>query len=149
MQGPPEHRRCTGRGSRVTLYVDTSALLKRYIAESDSDSAEQLIRSDPVLVTSRLTEVELRRNLTRLLAGDHLLRTRQLVRSDLNSFALIDLDTVTCNEAARIAEQTLCRSLDALHIAAARRVGDATTFLTFDIRQGQAARSAGLTVIGV
>ena len=65
MQGPPEHRRCTGRGSRVTLYVDTSALLKRYIAESDSDFAEQLIRSDPVLVTSRLTEVELRRNLTR------------------------------------------------------------------------------------
>ena len=39
--------------------------------------------------------------------------------------------------------------LDALHIAAARRAGDRTVLLTFDIRQAQAARTTGLTVIGV
>ena len=133
----------------MTLYVDTSALMKRYIEEPDSDLAAEMMLSDPVLVTSRLTEIELRRNLTRLLSGKVLLGVRRRVQADLYSFALVDLDARTCSEAARVAEQTLCRSLDALHIAAALRCGDSTTFLTFDIRQAQAARSAGLTAIGV
>lgn len=133
----------------MTLYVDTSALMKRYVAERDRDVAERLMASDRVLVTSHLTEVELRRNLTRLLDGEDLLRMRRQVQADLDGFALVGLDVTTCNEAARIAEQTLCRSLDALHIAAARRAGERTVLLTFDIRQAQAARSAGLTVIGV
>lgn len=133
----------------MTLYVDTSALLKRYVEERDSDAAEQHMASDPVLVTSWLTEVELRRNITRLLVGEDLLRTRRLVQSDLDAFALVNLDVATCNEAARIAEQTLCRSLDALHLAAARRAGELTTFLTFDVRQAQAARSIGMAVVGV
>ena len=132
----------------MTLYVDTSALLKRYIAERDSDVADGLMATDPVLVTSRLTEVELRRNLTRLLEGDELLSARRQAQADLDAFALVNLDGVTCNDAARIAEQTLCRSLDALHVAAARRAGVSTTFLTFDVRQAQAARSVDLTVIG-
>ena len=133
----------------MTLYVDTSALLKRYFDERDSDVAEQLMATDPVLVTSRLTEVELRRNLARLLDGEDLVSTRRQVQDDLDAFALVSLDATTCSEAARIAEQTLCRSLDALHIAAARRTGERTVLLTFDVRQAQAARSAGLTVIGV
>lgn len=133
----------------MTLYVDTSALVKRYVKEHDSEVAEQLIASDPVLVTSRLTEVELRRTITRLLHGKELLRARRLAQADLDAFALVSLDASTCNEAARIAEQTLCRSLDALHVASARRAGVFTTLLTFDIRQAQAARSVGLTVVGV
>ena len=133
----------------MTLYVDTSALLKRYVNERDSDVAEQLMATDPVLVTSHLTEVELRRNLTRHLDGEDLLRTRRQVQADLDAFALVSLDATTCAEAARLAEQTLCRSLDAFHIAAARRAGERTVLCTFDIRQAQAARSAGLTVVGV
>ena len=133
----------------MTLYVDTSALIKRYVDERDSGVAEQLMLTDPVLATSRLTEVELRRNLTRLLKGDDLVHARRRAQSDLDAFALVDLDAATCNEAARIAEQTLCRSLDALHVAAAVRTGRSTTFLTFDMRQAQVARSVGLSVVGV
>ena len=133
----------------MTLYVDTSALLKRYVDERDSDVAEQLMATDAVLVTSHLTEVELRRNLARILDGDDLVSTRRQVQDDLDALALVSLDATTCSDAARIAEQTLCRSLDALHIAAARRASERTVLLTFDVRQAQAARSAGLTVIGV
>ena len=53
------------------------------------------------------------------------------------------------NTAASIAEQTLCRSLDAIHLASARRAGRATTLLTFDVRQARAAREIGMSVIGV
>ena len=132
----------------MTLYVDSSALLKRYVDEHDSDTADELMRTDPVLVTSRLTEVEVRRNLARLLAGDELDRQRRALSTDLDAFALVNLDATTMNTAARIAEQTLCRSLDSIHIGAAQRAGSATTLLTFDTRQARAAREAGLTVIG-
>lgn len=132
----------------MTLYVDTSALLKRYVAEHDSEAAKQLMATDPVLVTSRLTEVEIRRNLIRLLDSSDAAAAKRQFLEDLDSFALVSLDAATCNEAARIAEQTLCRSLDALHLAAAVRAGPSTTLLTFDNRQAQAARTVGLSVIG-
>jgi predicted nucleic acid-binding protein len=132
----------------MTLYVDSSAVLKRYVAERDSDVAQTHLDSDPVLVTSRLTEIEVRRTLARDFDGATLAGLQRQFQADLDAFALVGLDAVTCNEAARIAEQTGCRSLDAIHIAAARRSGEHTTMLTFDIRQAQAARSVGLQVVG-
>ena len=132
----------------MTLYVDSSALLKRYVDEHDSEAAVRLMATDPVLVTSRLAQIEVRRNLTRLLDGPELTSSRRQFAVDLDAFALVSLDATTCNEAARIAEQTLCRSLDSLHLAAAVRTGPATTFLTFDVRQAQVARTLGMTVIG-
>ncbi len=133
----------------MTLYVDSSALLKRYIEEHDSAVATELMRTDPVLVTSRLTEVEVRRNLSRLLDGDDLDTQRRALAVDLDAFALVSLDATTMSTAARIAEQTLCRSLDSIHLGAAQRAGRSTMVLTFDVRQARAARDIGITVIGV
>lgn len=133
----------------MTLYVDSSALLKRYVDEPDSDLAQDLLESDDQLVTGRHTVVEVRRNLARLLAGRPLAETRQAFDVDLGAFAIVELDEATCELAAAIAEQTGVRSLDALHLGAAQRVGrQALTILTFDLRQAQAARSLGLTVVG-
>ncbi len=132
----------------MVLYVDSSALVKRYIAEHDSDVADSLMAADPVLVTSRIAEVEVRRNLARLLGEDDAAEAKRQFLEDLDAFALVAVDATTCNEAARIAESTLCRSLDAIHIAAALRAGPDTRFLTFDVRQAKAARSVGLEVVG-
>ena len=132
----------------MTLYVDSSAMLKRYIDEHDSEAAAHLMSSDAVLVTSRLTEIEVRRNLARLLDEPEAVATKRRLSADLDAFALVGLDATTCNEAARIAEQTLCRSLDSIHLAAALRAGQGTTVLTFDVRQAVVARSLGLAVVG-
>jgi predicted nucleic acid-binding protein len=132
----------------VTLYVDSSALIKRYVDEHDSDAAVELMTTDPVLLTSRITEVEVRRNLSRLLDAPPLDAARRQFSVDLDAFALMSVDAVICNDAARIAEQTLCRSLDALHVASALRAGAATVLLTFDIRQARTARAVGLSVVG-
>jgi uncharacterized protein len=68
----------------------------------------------------------------------------------LAAFDIVELDEPTCENAAVIAEVNGVRTLDALHLAAARRVGGAAmTFLTFDLRQAQAARTLGFTVLGV
>ena len=101
----------------MSLYVDSSALLKRYVDEPDSDEAEALLRSDSTLLTAR--------------------------------HAIVELDRVTCDAAADIAEITGVRTVDALHLAAARRAGGSgVPFLTYDVRQAQAARGLGFTVVG-
>ncbi len=132
----------------MVLYADSSALMKRYIAEHDSSTANSLLASDPVLATSRLTEVEVRRNLARLLEGADAVGAKRQFLEDLDAFALVVVDATICNDAARIAEQTGCRSLDSIHLASALRTGPKTTLLTFDVRQANAARSMGLSVIG-
>ncbi|MBS1836547.1 MAG: type II toxin-antitoxin system VapC family toxin [Actinobacteria bacterium] len=133
----------------MTTYVDSSALLKRYIDEADADRAVELLDADPVLVSGRHTIVEVRRNLARLLSTTEVAGARADFAQDLQSISIIELDAHTCELAATIAEQTAVRSLDALHLAAARRLGTALTFLTFDVRQAQVARSLGFAVAGV
>jgi predicted nucleic acid-binding protein len=131
------------------LYVDSSALLKRYVDEPDSDAAEAHLRSTPELLTGRHTVAEVRRNLSRLLAERDAVAARSAFVRDIEAFAIVELDAVTCDTAAEIAELTGVRTLDALHLAAAQRAGgSAIAFLTFDLRQAQAARTLGFTVVG-
>jgi predicted nucleic acid-binding protein len=132
----------------VTLYVDSSALLKRYVDEADSERAVELLASDDELVTGRHTWVEVRRNLARLLGPSEAAAARTSLTADAAAFAVIELDAATCELAATIAEQTGVRTLDALHLGAARRLGTALGFVTFDVRQAQAARSLGFAVVG-
>lgn len=107
----------------MTLYADSSALLKRYIHEPDSGVAESFLQSEPSLVTARHTLVEVRRNLTRLLRGRDLVAARAGLLRDLELLSIIELDEVTCDGASAVAEVTGVRTLDALHLAAVQRVG--------------------------
>ncbi|MBW3546946.1 MAG: type II toxin-antitoxin system VapC family toxin [Actinobacteria bacterium] len=132
----------------MTLYADTSALLERYVDEVDSGFAVEFLGSDPALVTGRHAVVEVRRNLARLLSGTALTESRKAFATDLDAFSIVELDAATCELAAAIAEQTGVRTLDALHLGAARRLGTAVTFLTFDLRQRQAAQALGFRVVG-
>lgn len=132
----------------MSLYVDASALLKHYLEEPDSDRFEELFASDPVRITARHTIIEVRRNLARVLDPLMASAMRAAFAGDVRNLHLIELDTLLCEDAAGIAELTGVRTLDALHLAAARRVGDGVAMLTFDLRQAQAARSLGLSVVG-
>ncbi|CAN5282306.1 hypothetical protein BH20ACT16_BH20ACT16_13830 [soil metagenome] len=132
----------------MSLYVDSSALLKRYVDEPDSGQADALLASDPSLLTARHTIVEVRRNLARLLDERDATAAKAAFNADIAGFAIVELDAVTCEIAADVAELTGARTLDALHLAAVRRVGGAAVaFVTFDVRQAQAARTLGLTVL--
>ncbi len=133
----------------MSLYVDSSAFLKRYVDEPDSDACDAILGSDPALVTGRHTVVELRRNLARLVAPSDLADVKTALRQDLAAISIVELDAMTCENAAAIAELTGVRTLDALHLGAAQRAGGtALPFVTFDLRQAQAARSLGFTVLG-
>lgn len=133
----------------MTTYVDSSALAKFYVDEPDSPLAVEILSVDPVLVTSMLSVVEVRRTLARNFTGLNLVKARELFEADLDRMALIQPTESTWLYAADIAEELGVRSLDALHLAIAKRLGVASLrFVTFDIRQAQAARLLGLDVVG-
>lgn len=134
----------------MTTYADSSALMKRYVDEVDSDDAERLLLADAALVTSWVTVVEVRRNLARLLSGASLRSAYERFTSDLDALAMIVCDETVALAAAEIGELHGVRSLDAIHLASAQRLRiPALPFVTFDHRQAHAARSLGFSVLGV
>lgn len=133
----------------MTIYVDSSALLKRYVDDPDSDVAERYLTADPTWITARHTFVEVRRNLARLLEGPPLSNAQASFDRDWQRTHVVELDEATCRLGAELAELTGVRTLDALHLAALRRVGgNGLPLLSFDLRQAQAARALGITVLG-
>lgn len=133
----------------MSLYVDSSALMKLYVEEPDSGRAEEILGADPVWVSARHAGVEVRRNLSRLLEGAALNEARRQFARDWEGTAVVELTTEVCDAAAEVAEVTGARTLDALHLGAAKAVGGgALPFVTFDLRQAQAARGLGWVVLG-
>ncbi|MBX3026552.1 type II toxin-antitoxin system VapC family toxin [bacterium] len=133
----------------MSLYVDTSAWLKRYVSEEESDACERMLLADPSWVTARHTWVEVVRNLAKLLSGGERARMKKVFAADWSRCHVVELDDTTCHRAGELAETLQVRTLDALHLAAAERAGGAALpFLTYDLRQAQAARSLGWTVLG-
>ena len=81
--------------------------------------------------------------------GAELRDAKQQLAADLDAMALLAIDEAVCRAAAQIGEQLAVRSLDAIHLASAQRlVIPGLRFVTFDLRQAQAGRSLGFTVLG-
>lgn len=133
----------------MSLYIDSSALLKRYIDEEHSAHCDDVMAAHDQWLTARHTWVEVLRNLVTQLAGTERTRVEKAFREDWKRFAVIELDRTTCEMAADIAATHGTRTLDALHLAAAQRAGGgALAILTYDLRQAKAARAMGFSVIG-
>jgi predicted nucleic acid-binding protein len=74
---------------------------------------------------------------------------RRLLAEDLDSIAMVSCDPTVAALASVIGETLGVRSVDAIHLASAQRLQiPGITFLTFDLRQGQAARTLGFNVLG-
>ena len=133
----------------MTTYVDSSALIKRYVNEPDSEYAISLIDADELLATSWLTVVEIRRSLSKLLQGSDLAKSIHVVHDDIDRMALVLPDATTWLAAAEIGAALNVRSLDAVHLACAQRLRiPSLRFVTFDVRQAVAGRALGFAVVG-
>jgi predicted nucleic acid-binding protein len=127
----------------VTAYVDTSAAAKLLIDEPESRGVatylDKLAADNVSLVSSILLETELRR-----LAMRHNL-SQTLVSEILHRFDLIEPDRAIFVEAGLL-PGTHLRTLDALHIATAVRVG-ANAIVGYDTRHLDGARELGISVV--
>jgi predicted nucleic acid-binding protein len=121
-------------------YIDTSAAMKLIVDEPESDALAEAVDADkPDLVACLLLETELRRAAHR----DEAL-SQEIASDFLDGVALYALPVSLFQEAGLLPGGSL-RSLDALHLAAAIRIG-VDRVLTYDTRMAEAARSLGLTV---
>jgi predicted nucleic acid-binding protein len=131
------------------LYADSTALVKRYIAEEGSDAAESVLLSDPEWVTGRHTFVEVMLALARRLGDAERAMASSAFERDWRRTFVVAIDDAVCRRAAELGIAAGARSLDALHLAAAERAGGRSIpIVTFDVRLGLAARSLGFGVIG-
>lgn len=126
----------------MAYYLDTSALVKLVVAESDSAALrEWLLEADRVYVSCDLARTELFREVRRI-AVDRAVE----VRAVLDSITLLELTTSTYEEAGRLEPASL-RSLDAIHLAAALTLGDDLDgMVTYDERLADAAQVNGVRV---
>jgi len=133
----------------MTAYVDSSALLKRFLIEPDSERVHALLASTDEVAISRISIVEVRRGLSRIDSAVERGIAKGIFDNDVRSCIIVECDAAIAEHAADIAEAHHVRSLDAIHIASAvRALGVGGTFITFDVRQSQAAQAMGLQVIG-
>jgi uncharacterized protein len=126
------------------LYLDASALVKRYIAEQGSDSV--LVAMDEANAWSmcRIGYVEIVRAVA--LAGGR--KAVKRVESDWLAFDVIEVDRSLTEHAAKLALSTELRSLDALHLAAALVLpSEDLTVATWDVRLHRAVRDQGLDTL--
>ena len=134
----------------MTLYLDSSALVKLYIDEEGSEVVADLVHSGERGVTARHTYIEVRRVLARKARGQVKAQASREFARDWDALEVIELDETVCNLAAEVAEQLGVRTLDALHLGAAQRAGGvAMSFVTFDAVQATAAQSLGFDVLGL
>lgn len=130
--------------------MDASALFKRYVAESGSDLVAAALLADDVWVAGNHSFVEVTIALHRRLEGAAITTGTTRFERDWEAVRVVTLDDNLCRRAADLGAEKGLRTLDALHLAAAERAGGSDlTFVTFDARLGDAARSMGFPVAGV
>jgi predicted nucleic acid-binding protein len=121
------------------VYLDSSALVKLVIEEPESAALVGHLRGYPARISCALARVEVIRAV-RTHNENAVSRARQL----LDRISLLRVDDVLLDDAAEL-QHALGRSLDAIHIAAARTLGDALAeLITYDQRMAAAAQAMGL-----
>ncbi len=135
------------------LFLDTSALVKRYVEEDGTALVLRRMGEDPEWVVSAVARTEAEVTLCRLGFESNEsaalgAAVRANLREDWERCHVVPVDPACLERAAELGCRHEVRTLDALHLAAADRLPRPLVVLTFDRRQADAARAMGLTVEG-
>ncbi|ADB48647.1 type II toxin-antitoxin system VapC family toxin [Conexibacter woesei] len=138
----------------MTLYLDTSALVKLLVTEPGSEAVRAEAAAATELVSSHLTYVEIHSALARMHAGGRL--TRRVHRRQLDAFVrmwedvvVVPADAPVIDRAAALAERHVLRGFDALQLASAVELLGAgpARFASWDERLNAAAARERLELI--
>jgi predicted nucleic acid-binding protein len=143
----------------VKTYADTSVLFSLYSTDANSPKADSWRKANPdPLPFTAFHRLELRNALSlavfqKRLTPIEVQSAWQEVENDIAAGllvargglwhrVLVDSESVAANHTPTIG----CRTLDVLHVAAARLIG-LSEFCTFDTRQADLAKKVGMTAI--
>jgi len=141
------------------LYLDSSALAKRYLAEAGTSDVTAAMAVESIVSTSAVGYAELRGAFARALRegrvdpGTHA-AVVALLDAHWSRYLVIAADDARMREAGRLIDHhsthTL-RAFDAIHLASALRLADgnpaSVTFACWDFRLWCAARDEGLALL--
>lgn len=128
----------------MILYLDASALVKRYVEEAGSDIVLKAMEVGAVWSMCRVGYVETVRAVSR--GGEP--ADVERVKRDWSHFDVVEVSHGLTEHAARLATSNGLRALDALHLAAALALApERLIFATWDARLHRAARKQGLRAL--
>ena len=111
----------------MTLYLDSSSLVKLYVEEPGSDEVHRLLQKADVVITSVIAYAEVRASFARrrrerlMSPADCSSATRQF-ELDWARFASIPVGEHSALAAGRVADEHGIRALDAVHLSAFEEV---------------------------
>ena len=136
----------------MTLYLDTSSLVKLYVEEADSERAWEQVEMSDVVATSALAYPEARAAFARrrrehVLSAAGFAAAKHTFDAHWTKFVVVEVTDALCKDAGQLAERYALRGYDSIHLASflevARQTGVADTeFSSFDDRLNAAARRA-------
>jgi predicted nucleic acid-binding protein len=139
-------------------YLDTSALIKRFVREAGSDVVAELLERGGPVATAKIAFAEMFSGLTRRFReGDlsgraYALVCRQFER-DWPGYLRVDLHDEILISARDLIRRHPLRAFDAIHLASAlslrKALGEDVTFAASDERLVRAARAERLTTLNV
>lgn len=133
----------------MIVYVDSSALVKRVIAEAESDAVEDALATHvgvgDAVVSSSLAWIEVERAVRTALTDDERTDIGATVRAAMAGVGERPITQDVVSLARRI-EPRVLRSLDAIHVATAVLL-DVDVLIAYDDRLADAARSNSVRVI--
>jgi uncharacterized protein len=137
----------------MKIFFDSSALAKRYIEEPGSEKVQELCSQATTIGVSSISLPEIISALCRLKRQSLITNVqyeagKQALLKDLEDALVCNITPSVIRQAVFILETNQVRTLDALHIACALE-WRSEVFVTSDLRQGNAARTAGLKVVRV
>jgi predicted nucleic acid-binding protein len=138
----------------VLVYLDASALVKRYVAETGSQAVASLFGEENALATSVLSRVETVAALAKAvrvgtLVEEEAAATAQVFRSEWIDFIRIQATELVVARADQLAWRFGLRGYDAVHLASAvvwqENMHEAVIFATYDRQLWQAGVESGLS----
>ena len=139
----------------MNLYLDISALIKRYVIEPGASDVRTLIQQVELFATARITRAEMAAALAksiRMKVASTKQANRNFVtlQSDWPAIFCIEISEIVVNQATLWAWDYNLRGYDAIHLAAAslwqKSMDETVTIATFDRQLWTIAQQVGLAV---
>jgi predicted nucleic acid-binding protein len=132
----------------MTLALDTSALLARYLRGPERDVVVSAMATDPAWCACALALTEALMLAERVAGNPYDADAlRRAVRDDWERIAVVPVDERCLDLAAELGRTHPVRTTDAVHLAAAARLPAPVRYCTFDPNQIPVALALGFEVI--
>ncbi len=140
----------------MILYLDASALVKRYIQEKASQDVNAWIEAADMVVTGLITRVEVAAAIAhagrmKLITPDEALTALRQFRSEWESLQRLPITENTVVRGDTLAVEHNLRGYDATHLACAliwqETLGMPVTLASFDIQLIEAARGVQMAYL--